>query len=405
MKERLKNLIKLPTSREERDKFIKYFLVYPGVAIIAVIVVYLIMASGDKEEPKKESQFNTEVPEANEEKLADNKQTAYAEQVAKQESEERATIKSMAESMIESRKEIEVTVQKSTPSERVMASTEAYHTMNQSIGNFYSAPKADPEKERLQQELEELKAQLAEQTTAQPTLGVEEQMAIMERSYELAAKYSPSGQTSQEIISPAPQSNGKSEVSAVGQVSEQVVTTLAPQIKPSGYSFNTAIGSEGITKRNTIAAVIHSDQTLRDGEAVRLRLLEPMMAGDRLLARGSLVTGQAKVQGERLSITVNHLVSQGVLIPVELMVIDGDGQEGIFIPNSMEVSALKSIVANMSGSASTTINLTEQSAGDQILTDLGTSAIDGIAQYVAAKAKEVKVHLKAGHRVMLYQKM
>ena len=40
-------------------------------------------------------------------------------------------------------------------------------------------------------------------------------------------------------------------------------------------------------------------------------------------------------------------------------------------------------------------------AGTQLLSDLGRSVIQGTAQYVGQKMRQVKVTLKAGYRVLL----
>ena len=39
----------------------------------------------------------------------------------------------------------------------------------------------------------------------------------------------------------------------------------------------------------------------------------------------------------------------------------------------------------------------------QLASDLGKGLIQGTSQYIAKKMRTVKVHLKAGYRVMLYQ--
>ena len=49
-----------------------------------------------------------------------------------------------------------------------------------------------------------------------------------------------------------------------------------------------------IRDRNTVAACIHQDQTLVDGQAVKLRLLEPMQAGNIVVPKNTLVAGTAK---------------------------------------------------------------------------------------------------------------
>ena len=64
---------------------------------------------------------------------------------------------------------------------------------------------------------------------------------------------------------------------------------------------------------------------------------------------------------------------------------------------------MKEVAANLGSNLGTTINLNQQSAKEQILTDLGKGAIQGVSQYIGKKMREVKVHLKAGYQLMLYQ--
>ena len=104
----------------------------------------------------------------------------------------------------------------------------------------------------------------------------------------------------------------------------------------------------------------------------------------------------------RLGIAITSLEYEGTIIPVELMVYDSDGQEGIFIPNSMELNAVKEVAANMGGSLGSSINISTD-AGAQLASDLGKGVIQGTSQYIAKKMRTVKVHLKSGYKVMLYQ--
>lgn len=155
-------------------------------------------------------------------------------------------------------------------------------------------------------------------------------------------------------------------------------------------------------EKNTIAACVHADQTITEGQAVRLRLLERMEVAGTRIPRNTIVVGAARVQGERLGVAITSLEYMGTIIPVELAVFDSDGQEGIFIPNSMEVSAVKEIAANMGSSLGSSINISTD-AGAQLASDLGKGVIQGTSQYIAQKMRTVKVHLKAGYKVMLYQ--
>ena len=56
------------------------------------------------------------------------------------------------------------------------------------------------------------------------------------------------------------------------------------------YGFNTAVGSSYRMGTNTIAACISENQTIEQGGRVRLRLLQPLQAGNITVPANSLVT-------------------------------------------------------------------------------------------------------------------
>lgn len=253
-------------------------------------------------------------------------------------------------------------------------------------------------------------------------------MALLEKSYQLAAKYMPAGGKGQSVPAALPSTsgsetaserkvvssgrNGKAIAFPVRQVSGQVVSALAQPmsdstfrseyVKERNYLFQTAIGTVSQTDRNAISACVHNNQTVMDGQTVRFRLLEPMSVSGREIPRNALVVGTAKLQGERLSIIISSLGYRGSIIPVELSVYDTDGQAGIFIPGSMERNAAKEIAANMGTSVGSSVNISTD-AGAQLAADLGKGLIQGTSQYFAKKMRTVKVHLKAGYKVLLYQ--
>jgi conjugative transposon TraM protein len=164
--------------------------------------------------------------------------------------------------------------------------------------------------------------------------------------------------------------------------------------------FLTATAETGAGMKNTVSACIRADQTVMDGQNVRLRLLEPMQVGNVIIPRNTPLTGMARIQGERLGITVVSLEYAGTVIPVDVRVYDLDGQSGIFIPNMQELSAAKEIVANMGMSAGTSINLSND-AGKQFAADMGRNLIQGVSQYTAKTLREVRVHLKSDYKVYL----
>ena len=300
----------------------------------------------------------------------------------------------------------------------IQSSAAAYRDLNATLGNFYEQPKNDnAEMDELLERIATLESELESGKERSSTM--DEQVALMEKSYELAAKYmgnqngtrAAAGQTAE----PSPvQKAGKNTAKPVRQVTHQVVSSLGQPMSNAEFvasfsqernrSFNTAVGVTTVSDRNTIPACVYGAQSVTDGQAVRLRLLEPMAVADRIIPRNAVVVGAAKIQGERLAIEITSLEHDGTVIPVELEVYDTDGQPGIFIPNSMEMNAVREVAANMGGSLGSSINISTN-AGAQLASDLGKGLIQGTSQYIAKKMRTVKVHLKAGYRVMLYQEV
>ena len=167
-------------------------------------------------------------------------------------------------------------------------------------------------------------------------------------------------------------------------------------------SFNISVGTKSVTAKNTIAAVVAGNQSVVDGESVKLRTTEPMWIGNRLIPRNTTITGSGRVQGERLEIEITSIECEGSIYDVELQVFDSDGQEGINIPQSMESDALHEIGANMGSTMGSSINISTNT-GAQIASDVGRGLINGVSQYLTKKMRTVKVHLKARYRVMLHQ--
>lgn len=414
---------------------IRKYLVFAAMFLLFAGCMWLIFApSGkDRQEKERNAGFNSELPDPRGAGIEADKIAAYEQADMKRRQEEKMRTLEDFSAIANNRKEdepaslaVEIVPDSeyrdggaayrggSSQNAALASSASAYNDINATLGSFYREPQEDPEKEALKAEVEQLR-QAAVQQAAQPTY--EEQVALLEKSYELAAKYMPGGgSTNAESRTEdgTATRNGKAKAVPVGVVSTPVVSSLPQPVSDSlafarlartvGAGFHTAVGQAGENgTRNTIRACIHGDQTVISGQSVRLRLLEPMRVGSHVLPRNSLLTGDGRIQGERLGITVSQVEYEGVIVPVELAVYDSDGQEGIFIPGSMEASAMKEVAANLGQNLGTTISITNQSAGDQLLSELGKGAIQGVSQYISKKMRQEKVRLKSGYSLMLYQ--
>ncbi len=432
-----------PELTEEERQRRKKFIIYPLMFLLFAGSMWLIFAPSENEEEKQAKGFNTEVPDPTAAELIGDKKKAYEKEMMEEKEQERSRAMQSLSSMfgemtggqpVQSSEELALKTDLSerdngfgsrttAPQDGFHASASAYQDINRTLGSFYEAPREDPEKEELRARLEELENRMSSEQQS-PTITVNDQMALLEKSYQLAAKYMPSGggqpssnmalasdgETASERKAVATTRNGKAVAFPVAPVSEQVVSALAQPmsdsifrseyVKERNYMFHTAIGAAPLTEKNTISACVHPRQTVTDGQTVRFRLLEPMLVSGREIPRNALVVGVAKIQGERLNVLISSLEYQGNIIPVELAVYDTDGQAGIFIPGSMERSAAKEIVAGMGTSAGSSMNFSTD-AGAQLVADLGKGLIQGTSQYFSKKMRTVKVHLKAGYRVFL----
>ena len=436
-----------PELTEEERQRRKKFVIYPLMFLLFAGSMWLIFAPSEKEGEKQAKGFNTEVPDPQASELIGDKKKAYEKEMMEQKEQERSRAMQSLSSMFgemtggqpeQSSEELALKTNLSerdngfgsrtaAPQEGFHASASAYQDINRTLGSFYEMPREDPEKEEMRTRLKELESRMSNEQQS-PAITVNDQMALLEKSYQLAAKYMPAGGRGQSVPAALPSTsgsetaserkvvssgrNGKAIAFPVRQVSGQVVSALAQPmsdstfrseyVKERNYIFHTAIGTAPLTEKNTISACVHTRQTVTDGQTVRFRLLEPMLVSGKEIPRNTLLVGVAKIQGERLNVLISSLEYHGNIIPVELAVYDTDGQAGIFIPGSMERSAAKEIVAGMGTSAGSSMNFSTD-AGAQLAADLGKGLIQGTSQYFSKRMRSVKVHLKAGYKVLIYQ--
>ena len=413
-----------PQQVQQRRKMI----VFPLMFLAFAGCMYLIFAPSGKEDVNVESVggFNADIPLPAEDGIIADKQKAYEQAMISRKQQDK--IQSLQDfgftgddETEEPQAEIDLMPEEEPKSQRgggASYSANAYRDINRQLSTFYETPAVDEEKEDLKRQVAELTDRLQQQQNATPT--ADDQMALLEKSYELAAKYMNDGGQNRERgqiaqIPTAGQNGGGIGTPAIPvlAIRETTVSGLQQPMsnadfiraysQPRNYGCNTAVGTGYAMGRNTIAACIHQDQTLTDGQAVKLRLLEPMQAGNIVVPKNTLVAGTAKVQGERLDILVSSIEYAGNIIPVELAVFDTDGQKGLSVPSSMEQEAFNEAMANIGSGLGTSISFA-RSAGQQVAMDVTRGLLQGTSGYLAKKFRTVKVKLKAGYKVMLYAK-
>lgn len=414
----------------ERNKR-KKILVMPLFFLLFGGAMWLIFAPSDSEDKKAvgESGFNSEIPMPKDEGIISDKRDAYEQETMRQKQQEKMRTLQDFSSMFDQNDEpygsqanaaSNQSDSYSEPSrvgsrnarQNLEASANAYQDINQQLGSWYEEPAGKSEQElAVEKRMEELERKLAEAEAQKAQ--EDEQTALLEKSYQMAARYMPGQRQTAENTNPVPSTKDRVNTQPVKQVRNNVVSILSAPMsddefkesfsQPRNMGFFTAAGNEGVKDKNSIRACVNQTVTLTSGREVQIRLLEAMQAGEILIPANSLITGSCKIAGERLDIMINSIQYADNIIPVEIAVYDTDGQRGIFIPNSDEVKAAKEVASTLANSAGTSIMISDN-AGSQLAADMGKGLIQGVSQYVSKKISVVKVTLKANHKLLLLPK-
>lgn len=159
------------------------------------------------------------------------------------------------------------------------------------------------------------------------------------------------------------------------------------------YSIDVVAQMEEIP--NAIEAVIHESQTIVNGSTVKLRLVNDVFINGVLIPKGNFVFGAAVLHGERLGITINSIRYKNSLFPVELLVFDMDGMDGIYVPGAIA----RDVAKQSSDRAIQDIGIT--SLNPSFEAQAASAGIEAAKTLISKKVKLIKVIVKAGYHVLL----
>lgn len=397
-----------PSADPDREKArvkTKQKLKFYGV--VAVMVIFCagfiwFVFKPDKSKEEISSGINLEIPDGTLPQTESDKRKAL--EIAEMQDRQRDKVRSLLDfgDELAAVREEQQAVQKE-PEDPISRSANSARQITQQLQTFYDEPREDPELSQLRKQVAELSAQLQSQPAHQPV----DEIALMEKSYELAAKYMQQGGQQTSPVRAATETEVRQgPVESVRRAAESETSSLAElelTAQERNYGFLTAEGSEPVAMSNAIRACVADDQVITVGTMVRLRLLEPLKVAGYYIPVNTNIYGIAQVQGQRIGVVVSSIESEGNIVPVELTVHDMDGQRGINVPNTLERSAAKEALASMGQSFGTSISVA-QSAGQQVAMDLTRGVMSGGSQYLSSKMREVKITLKAGYQLLLIAK-
>ncbi|MGY3212429.1 conjugative transposon protein TraM [Mucilaginibacter sp. HD30] len=140
-----------------------------------------------------------------------------------------------------------------------------------------------------------------------------------------------------------------------------------------------------------IAAVIDETITGYAGSRLRLKLLEDIRAGTRIVPKGTYLFAQISGFSEqRVMLSVTSILSAGMILPVKLDIYDLDGMPGLFVP----FSSFREFTKDLGSNSVQGVTIGGNSGGSQFimssvdkLFQSTSSAIAGIIRKNKAKMK------------------
>ena len=185
-----------PKQLQQRKKL----MVYPLMGLLFLGSMWLIFAPSEKREVNRDTvgAFNADIPLPENDGIIGDKRKAYEQaQAERRQAEKVRSLEDFAFSEESDTDRVEMELPDSEPEREPFrdysgnggrrSSVAAYRDINRKLGSFYEEPKVDGEKEELKRQVEELTAKLEERE--RQAGGIDDQVALMEKSYELAAKY------------------------------------------------------------------------------------------------------------------------------------------------------------------------------------------------------------------------
>lgn len=411
---------------------LKKGLVYVGLGLLCVLSIWFIFAPSESEKAQGEEGLNKDIPQATVEQLTENKLKAY--ELGNKASEEEQTQAEMGrlsdyfdQNTAPSEEERAETARTTA---RIENSMQRYEENTRLLNSFYASDPHEEEREAMRQEIDALRKELKKRGQSEED-EEERQLALMEKSYQMAAKYLPSATNTSSLppqaFTPAKERTiaevdaGKNATTStpaeptmeVLAERKQLVSSLAQPMSDEAFvqeygtkarnmGFHSPTSATASSSRNTLRVIVDRTSTLKEGDYVALRLLGTARIKDLRIPKQSKLIAQAKIEGNRMQLLVKSIEVDGRILPVKLSAYDTDGQEGIYIPGSEDISAIKEVGANIGGSMGTSFTFAS-SAKDQIISEAARGVMQGASQLLQKKLRTIKVTLKGGYRLFLVQ--
>ena len=414
--------------KKQQDQ-LKKGLVFGGLGLLFALSMWFIFAPSGHDKTAAQEGLNDSIPQATVEELPGNKLKAYEQgnkSLEKQQAQ--ADMEDLSEVFARQHADEEAQrVERANSRDKIEVSMQRYAENNRLLNSFYTPDPNDREREELRSQVEALKTELSKKNANEEDEEEDRQLALMEKSYQMAAKYLPKStpnnptalnnafaQAQERTIVPPASTEEHQEQAKVLEVfpeRKQVVSYLSQPMsdedfiktygtKARNLGFHSVHNNKVGLERNTLQVQIDRTVVLKEGDDVVLRLLEDARIQDLRLPRQSRIVAQAKVEGNRMHLIVKSIEQLGRILPIKLSAYDMDGQEGVYIPELENMSAFKEMGANIGGTMGTSFTFAS-SAKDQLISEATRGVMQGASQLLQKKLRTIKVTIKGGYKLYL----
>ena len=414
--------------KKQQDQ-LKKGLVFGGLGLLFALSMWFIFAPSGHDKTAAQEGLNDSIPQATVEELPGNKLKAYEQgNKSLEEQQAQADMEDLSEAFARQHADEEAQrVERANSRDKIEVSMQRYAENNRLLNSFYTPDPNDREREELRSQVEALKTELSKKNGNEEDDEEDRQLALMEKSYQMAAKYLPKStpnnptalnnafaQAQERTIVPPASTEEHQEQTKVLEVfpeRKQVVSYLNQPMsdedfiktygtKARNLGFHSVHNNKVGLERNTLLVQIDRTVVLKEGDDVVLRLLEDARIQDLRLPRQSRIVAQAKVEGNRMHLIVKSIEQLGRILPIKLSAYDIDGQEGVYIPELENMSALKEMGANIGGTMGTSFTFAS-SAKDQLISEATRGVMQGASQLLQKKLRTIKVTIKGGYKLYL----
>ncbi|MBK1439793.1 conjugative transposon protein TraM [Parapedobacter sp. ISTM3] len=219
---------------------------------------------------------------------------------------------------------------------------------------------------------------------------------LRERSIENRGSAFPVTTEVKDNVVPVIRRPGAAGIAIHDTVTEMDTPVTAVVSAGNGFHGLGSPSGEGIQDIPAIPAVVHGTQTVVSGAELELRMLSDIYVNGIRVPAGHLVTGRCMLDGERLQVSVGGLQYRNYQLPVSLAVYDLDGNEGIRIPGAIGRDAAKD------GTDRAVQSIQLMSMDPTLWGQAAGAGVEAAKGLLSKSAKLVRVTVKAGHPVVLY---